>query len=377
MNSIRISCPSGRAALATAAFFLAASAASAAADSPSGQSASAKPGRVSTLVDLTPSTGETPYSGLVLASDGNFYAVTTAGGAGHHGTVLRITPSGATSVVYSFPRGGDRFIPSAPLVQGSDGALYGLETGDGDNVAIIYRVTLDGQFSQLHTFDDQFPSKLILGRDGVLYGTTVGGGPSGLGQLYRISNDGVLTVIASLDESTPNTPQGPPLEGDDGNFYIAAGGGGSHGFGGLVQVTPSGTVTTLYEFPGTGPLAGPPMGALAYDAAHEYMWGESWDTENVSETVVYRYKAGAVEDVGFLKMLNTGDLALGPDGVHFYLCGRESIYSIAAGKGFRKRATIPGKSRAELIFNSAGVMFGTTVNGGADDGGTIFKVKHF
>jgi len=379
MNTFRSHRLSNGAALVALAFFLGTAAGSAAADSRAAQGTPGHLGKVTTLASLTHDTGEAPKAGLILANDGNFYGVTTSGGAGGNGTVIRVTPSGATTALYSFPRGGRRYTPLDPLVQGSDGALYGVETSRDFNTSVIFRLTLDGQFSELQSFDDTFPSSLTLGRDGHLYGTTVFGGAHGVGELFRMSNTGGLKVIASLDSSTPNAAQGAPLEGDDGNFYFGAAGGGSHGFGGLLQVSPDGTVTTLYEFTGTGPISGRPTGPLAYDAAHEYLWGETVDTGEASEVVVFRYKAGAVEDIGSLSYLNAGPVALGPDGVHFYVNSRTNVYSFAPGEGGRKVAVLPGKAdgNERLIFNPAGSMFGTTIDGGTDDGGTIFKVKGF
>src|SRR5262249_43168034 len=157
---------------------------------------------------------------------------------GGNGTVFRVTPAGATSTVYSFPHGGERYTSYVPLAQGSDGALYGVEASHDFNKSVIFRVTLDGQFSELQTIYDDYWSSLILGRDGYLYGTTGRHGAHGYGQLFRMSNTGDLSIVASMDTSAPYSPHGAPLEGDDGNFYFVADDGGSHGFGGILQVSP-------------------------------------------------------------------------------------------------------------------------------------------
>jgi uncharacterized repeat protein (TIGR03803 family) len=44
----------------------------------------------------------TQPSGLIRATDGNFYGTTTFGGANKGGTVFRITPGGTLSTLYSF-----------------------------------------------------------------------------------------------------------------------------------------------------------------------------------------------------------------------------------------------------------------------------------
>ena len=73
-----------------------------------------------------------PYSTLLQASDGNFYATGQEGGANERGTLFRITPDGAVSVLHDFLAfGGDGADPRAGLVQGSDGHLYGVTSSGG------------------------------------------------------------------------------------------------------------------------------------------------------------------------------------------------------------------------------------------------------
>ena len=60
--------------------------------------------------------GSWPLSGLIQASDGNFYGTTYWGGAYGNGTVFEITPAGTLTTVYSF-NWSDGGNPSAGLVQ--------------------------------------------------------------------------------------------------------------------------------------------------------------------------------------------------------------------------------------------------------------------
>ena len=66
-----------------------------------------------------------PFVGLTLANDGNFYGLTQDGGASEEGTIFEVKPTGEFTSLYSFanPQGYD---PSpGPLFQGTDGSLYG------------------------------------------------------------------------------------------------------------------------------------------------------------------------------------------------------------------------------------------------------------
>src|ERR1051326_6173434 len=67
----------------------------------------------------------TVYAPLFLASDGNLYGTSQFGGDFNGGTVFRVsTPGGAIKVLHSFD-GSHGFTPNSPVVQGSDGYLYG------------------------------------------------------------------------------------------------------------------------------------------------------------------------------------------------------------------------------------------------------------
>ena len=77
-----------------------------------------------------------PYSGLVQATNGDFYGVTNAGGAYNGGTIFDITPSGVLTTPYNFcPQGlfncPDGYGPFAALVQDTNGTLYGTTPGGG------------------------------------------------------------------------------------------------------------------------------------------------------------------------------------------------------------------------------------------------------
>lgn len=63
-------------------------------------------------------------------------------------------------------------------------------------------------------------ARLVLAKDGALYGTTTEEGPSGSGTIFRLTTNGLLTTLASgfgldsLDSSIP-----PLMQADDGNLY--------------------------------------------------------------------------------------------------------------------------------------------------------------
>src|SRR5262249_27901001 len=93
---------------------------------------------------------------------------------------------------------------------------------------------------------------LTLGDDGNFYGTTVGGGASNLGTVFRMTPAGDLTTIFSFSNTNGANPLGGLTLGKDGYFYGTTGFGGTNfSFGTVYKITTNGNLTTLFNFHGT------------------------------------------------------------------------------------------------------------------------------
>jgi uncharacterized repeat protein (TIGR03803 family) len=77
--------------------------------------------------------GRYPSGGLLLASDGNFYGVTGAGGVcTGDGSIYRLTSNGEFTTIASFCQGpGNAVWPRGKLLQAEDGNFYGAAGGGG------------------------------------------------------------------------------------------------------------------------------------------------------------------------------------------------------------------------------------------------------
>jgi uncharacterized repeat protein (TIGR03803 family) len=137
-------------------------------------------------------TGDRPYDGLLQGSDGNFYGTTEYGGSAELGTVFKVTPGGDFTVLVNFtgPNGAQ---PFASLIQAADGNFYGTASlGGSDSLGTIFRITPAGVFTTIYNFSNNealgaFPrAALVQGSDGNLYGTTMAGGTSGVGTVFRL-----------------------------------------------------------------------------------------------------------------------------------------------------------------------------------------------
>jgi uncharacterized repeat protein (TIGR03803 family) len=189
------------------------------------------------------SDGRNPQGALIQGTDGSLYGTTTFGGNMCYlgcGVVFKITTSGKLTTLYKFCSQtdcADGAHPHAGLVQGADGNLYGTTfdggsggctDGNGTGCGTAFKITLEGKLTTLHRFDSvdgNYPSDpLIQGTDGNIYGTTDSGGnlacnPSyGCGTIFQITS-GTLTTLHSFDSTDGAYAWGGLLQSTNGGFY--------------------------------------------------------------------------------------------------------------------------------------------------------------
>jgi uncharacterized repeat protein (TIGR03803 family) len=134
-----------------------------------------------------------PRGGLLQAADGHLYGTSEEGGAAGQGTVFRATTDGKVTVLHSFAgKPSDGANPFAALIQVANGDFYGTTSWGGPNDSgTVFRVRADGSFNILHEFvgsSDGFSPEepLMQASDGMLYGTTTWGGANKVGTVFRI-----------------------------------------------------------------------------------------------------------------------------------------------------------------------------------------------
>jgi uncharacterized repeat protein (TIGR03803 family) len=213
------------------------------------------------LVPFDVTGGAAPFAGLTQAADGNFYGTTVEGGDFHAGTVYRLTPAGALTTLHHF-RGspqGDGRAPNTDLIEASDGNLYGTTMWGGNaDAGTIFRLTPQGALSVLHHFSGGTaganPVGVIEGADGSLYGTTNQGGASGLGTIFRFTPGGspALQALHGFgwdDGALPNAL----IQGRDGGLYGTTLMGGASAVGTAFRLTlgAAPALTTLHHFRAT------------------------------------------------------------------------------------------------------------------------------
>jgi uncharacterized repeat protein (TIGR03803 family) len=222
--------------------------------------------------------GSNPNSGLILATNGDLYGTTAYGGSSNNGTIFRITIEGKLKTLYSFcPDGGScsgAYYPTG-LIQASDDNFYGttsaLEYGGGGT---IFELSAAGDFKTLYSFcsepnctDGANPfSGPMQASNGNFYGTTFDGGPYDQGEVYELSPSGRFDILYGFcaDANGNNCPYGEePIgglsEGSNGSLYgTTAAGGACYLCGTVFEITSAGQLTTLHRLDaGSDPTAAP------------------------------------------------------------------------------------------------------------------------
>ena len=360
------------------------------------------------LHDFAGGYGAYPYAALVKAN-GSFYGTTqqlcsSQGGVllgcGH---VFRIDATGNFEGVYFFP---DGFMsPVAPLLLGSDGALYGTApAGGAHNAGVVFRLDISVEpaiGTVRHDFDPattgNWPAAGLIEINNQLYGTAWLDGPGGAGTIVRVPLAGPTTaqVLHAFGPILPNQVTAGLTE-VNGVFYGASQRGGLHDQGALFTFDANGSsLGVIHDFDGTGNGAGPYSGVTV--GADGALHGVTNYGGTLGAGLVYRIEP---DGSNFQVQHEFDNAHMATDGVTPYarlLATGGMLYGIttfggAAGAGTIFRIGENGTGfqvlhafdesigegsggQAGLILGTDGMLYGMTGRGGSLGGGTIFRMN--
>lgn len=281
-------------------------------------------------------------NGLTRITNGMLYGTAADGGAHSLGTIFRISDVGALTPLYSFSGDADGATPFAPLMQAADGNLYGTTFQAGRyDFGTVFKVTPEGMLTplvSLNVTNGDLPyAGLTAGADGNAYGTTYKGGAT-FGTIFKLSTNGTLTTLYSFSGGTDGgLVYAGLVQGADNFLNGTTYKGGQYGYGTVFRSSTNGFVSSLLSFNGTNgsfPLAG-----LVQDNRFNFYGATS--------------SGGAYTNGTLFKMDPTGVLT--------------SLYSFTGGQD-------GGNPAATLLTSNDGNFYGTTENGGAYGKGTVFRI---
>lgn len=256
-------------------------------------------------------------------------------------------------------------------------------------------------YSTLTNFTDlnnEAEGPLIQGPNGDLYGTTHYGGMNAWGDVYDISTAGGLNAVYSfcprkncLDGSFPNVGM---VLGGNGNFYGTTGGGGtSGGYGTVFQLTPTGSRRTLHSFSDTD--GAQPATVLQAPSGILYGIAEIGGITNGGTVFSVTHKGTFTTIYKFCSQTNCTDgsipidLIQAFDGSLYGVTADGGTHNVTGGTVFKVSPSgtltslysfcalqncADGEEPLGLAQGSDGNFYGVTNSGGANNGGTVFKI---
>jgi uncharacterized repeat protein (TIGR03803 family) len=291
------------------------------------------------------SDGWQPRAALALDSTGNLYGTTPLGGSDGAGTIFKIAPDGAYTILHSFGS-SDGLSPRGELLLDTAGSIFGATYRGGTrHGGMVFRLDADGSLTELHSFALFDPAGtgpaagLVRDASGNLYGTTEDGGPSNAGTVFRLSPGGAFTVLHVFSQSDGAFPQAELLLDGTGRLYGTTPYGGPDGRGTVFGMSTDGTgFAVLHAFAAVGP--GRPSSSLVRDAAGK-LCGTTSEGGESGGGIVFRLEA---------------------DGSGFTI-----LHSLSYFEG--------SHPFGGLTVDGAGAFYGTASDGGATGNGTVFQLS--
>lgn len=281
-----------------------------------------------------------------------------------------------------------------PLIAASNSWYYGAtpksgSVGNGE----IFRVKPTGEFEVVIQFTGNsgvYPGSnpiggLVRAGDGNLYGVTSFGGPNSGGTIFRLTEDGELTTLATFTGGPnhlpgypvplpPRVPAGPLVVGDDGNLYGTTKFGGLGDNGSVFRISLGGTLTFLATFTGSsGSLPGMFPASRLIDGGDGNLYGITTQGGTGNNGVIFRVSIdGSVATIAHVSSFGSGrevvgGLSLGDDGMLYGTTSDGGNFS--RGTLFRVSLTGTGETihhflngirpLTTLVKNNEGILFGT------------------
>jgi uncharacterized repeat protein (TIGR03803 family) len=327
--------------------------------------------------------GAYPTAGLVRDSTGVLWGLTSAGGA----VVSAACPPGCGTFfglanvagtwlelpLFSFPGGGAGYWPinQGSLVTDASGRFYGTaERGGAHGLGAVYQLAVGGgatvetvlysfNASAAHADGTTPEGAMVIGANGVLYGTTSHGGitaacnHTGCGTVFALSppvppsTAWTETLLWQFSGADGSLPVGGLIVDAAGNLYGTTQTGGSHNAGTVFELSPMGggvwLETRAYHFGAAGDGARP-WASLLMDASG-----------NLYGTTEFGGASGHGTAFKLVPTVGTWDETI--------------LHSFAGG------VTDGANPTSNLIMDGGGKLYGTTTSGGAHGNyGTVFQI---
>ncbi len=329
--------------------------------------------------------GYRPIAGLSIDAAGNLYGTAEFGIPFCCGTVYKVSRHGSgwvTLPIYTFTGPPDGAMPTARVIFGPDGSLYGttmyggtgscISTANGcgtvfklqpplracKSVLCPWRETILYSFASQN--DGENPqSEITFDRAGNIYGTTWLGGTGPCNDGFYTGCGTVFKLTHNSDGSWSKSTLYNFQDGSDGGFPIAE-----------VTLDQAGNLYGTASSEAT--LCNTGACGLIYELTQS---GSGW-----TETVLHNFTGGADGNYpqGGLILDSSGNLYGAAAGGGM---GSGTVYEMSPGQGGWSFSTLYSFSGLEaagpaskLTMDGAGDLYGSSADGGIYTGGTVYKL---
>ncbi|HXM64302.1 MAG TPA: choice-of-anchor tandem repeat GloVer-containing protein [Terriglobales bacterium] len=332
--------------------------------------------------------------------------------------------TGQYNVVHYFTESA--YTPTAGLVADSAGNLYGTTYSSSadscgeDGCGTVFKLTRESgggwKYTVIHRFhlsDGAGPnSKLTFDSAGNLYGTCGSGGASNTGTVFELSPSGSewkIKVLYSFGQPPDVVgPWGAPAFDAKGNLYGSANAGGAHDQGGIFELKHSSgqwKETVIHNFTGGSDGGVPGAVNLTSDSAGN-LYGTTQAGGEYFNGVVYKLTPssnGSWKEAVLYNFTGAADGSEPTSGVIFdaagnlygtasaggvKACGVDSqdycgtVFELKPSNGKWRFARLHAFDGSDgwtplfgLVLGSSGNVYGTTMAGGDDNDGLVFKLS--
>ncbi|HEY0976914.1 MAG TPA: choice-of-anchor tandem repeat GloVer-containing protein, partial [Flavobacteriales bacterium] len=340
------------------------------------------------------SVGLSESYGGVIQDGAVWYGLCSSGGPGTGGGLYRFTPATSTITSLLYFNASNGHNPQGRMLMGSNGRLYGTTLNGGVlGQGVIYSINpTNSAYTRMFDLggtNGTFPQGYLVEVSGKLYGLCTDGGANAAGTIFEYDlNTNVFTKKKDLETANGSRPLAGFLVASNGSLYTTTSQGGANGLGTILRYVPStNTLTKVHDFSST--TGGAPMSSL-FQAGNGLLYG----------TTV----RGGVVDAGTLYSFNTvsntftklydfdglqggapaGDLIQATNGKLYGTCRDDGLYfngcifswNITTGtytEEYDMQLAEGALSEAKLVQGNDGRLYGTCVQGGTANEGTVFR----
>ncbi len=322
-----------------------------------------------------------PQAGVITDAAGNLYGTTFYGGLYGMGMVYELSPSASgwqETILHSFNVDGtDGYFPTGGLIFDKAGNLYGTAqfggTGNCTNnlgCGVIFKLAPNGSGGWTETILHQFAGNdgwevhagLTFDAAGNLYGTTADGGAFNWGTVFELTPKKNGTwVLHELHQFTGGMDGGVPF----GNVIVDAAGnvyGMTYEGGGVSSSCRWGCGTVfelVHNASGSQHWTGKILHNFTTDSSDGHFPASSLLLDAAGNLYGTASQGGGASDSGIVFKLTPSS---------------NGAWTETILHNFNDLATDGVNPSANLIFDSAGNLYSTTLTGGTFGQGTVFEL---